>query len=182
MQLKNFLFGFSFFVSTFLYSQNNPLDICFEFQAYPTGLIPGVRIEKGFDEKNAVHLRLGYQFIDHRDLGKHSDETGSGYGFTVGYKRYFKDDFNGFFAGIRNDIWFNEIDWEDADVQNTESGTSEIIVLQPTAEAGYLFNLGGNWILAPTLAFGYEVNVKTKGEPTGEGAILLVGVNFGKRF
>ena len=160
--------------------QNSILDVNFEFQAYPTGLIPGVRLEKSFAEKNAVHLRLGYQMIDHGDQGKHDDETGSGYGFTLGYKRYLKDGFKGLHLGIRSDVWFNTIDW--VSIEEPAAGTTEIVVLQPTAEAGWLFNLGKNFILAPTLAFGFEINVKTKDQPTGEGTILLLGLQAGYRF
>ena len=163
--------------------QSDYLGVHFEFQAYPTGLIPGIRVEKGFAGKNAVHFRLGYQIIDHRDLGKQDDETGNGYGFTLGYKRYFGADFKGFHAGVRNDIWFNEIDWKDGlDTPEPTSGTTDILVVQPTAEAGYTWLMGNNWAFTPTVAFGFEVNVKTEGEPTGEGAILLLGIQFGKRF
>ncbi len=165
--------------SLFGQAQNTPFDISFEFQAYPTGLIPGIRLEKGFGEKNAAHLRFGYQVIDHRDLGKHDDETGSGWGFTLGYHRYFKGGYQGFFLGARNDFWFNSMEWE---MNDGTSGKTDIVVVQPTAQAGWVFLFGEKWLLSPTLSFGYEINVKTEGEATGEGAIILLGLNFGRRF
>ncbi len=164
--------------------QNSIFDVNFEFQAYPTGLIPGLRLEKGFNEKNAASIRLGYQLIDHRDLGKHDDETGTGYGFTLGYKRFLKEGFRGLHLGVRNDVWSNKINWEHnkfAPIEPT-SGTTKIIVLQPTLEAGWTFIPAKKCIITPTLAFGYEINVKTEGEPTGEGVILLAGLNLGYRF
>jgi len=177
MKLKYILlFGCLFCFCLISKAQN--LDISFEFQA-----IPGFRIEKGFQEKNAIHLRLGYNWIRHRDLGVHEDERGNGFGFTVGYKRYFKENYEGFFIGARSDFWFNELDWKDnIDLPTEISGTTNITVIQPTAEAGYLFLLNNNWIFAPNIAFGYEVNVKTEGAPVGEGAILLLGFKIGKRF
>jgi hypothetical protein len=42
--------------------------------------------------------------------------------------------------------------------------------------------MGDNWIFTPGIAFGVEINVKTEGEPVGEGAIILVGLMLGKRF
>ena len=171
-----------FLLVAFVITSFGQLDLSFEFQAYPTGLIPGLRLEKSIGKKSAVNARVGYQFIDHRDLGVQDDETGNGYGFTLGYKYYFKEGFRGFSLGVRNDFWFNEIDWV-SDVNGIEaSGTSNITVVQPTAEAGYLIPIGENWIFTPTIAFGVEINVKTDGEPVGEGAILLVGLNFGYRF
>ncbi len=59
--------------------------------------------------------------------------------------------------------------------------TSNITVIQPTIELGYLIKKEFSHI-TPTIAFGYEWNVKTNGEPTGEGAILLLRIQIGKRF
>lgn len=161
-------------------AQDLPFDLHFEFQAYPAGLIPGLRAEQGFGGKNAAHLRLGLNLMDHRDLGKHDDETGTGWGFTLGYKRYFREGYRGPFVGARSDVWFNEMDWMDNDGPRT--GTTKITVLQPTAETGWLLPLGEKFHFTPSVAFGYEVNVKTEGEPTGEGAIFLLGISLGYRF
>ena len=165
------------FLPTCFYAQSY-LDVLFEFQAYPTGLIPGVRIEKSLGVKSAAHVRLGYNWIRHRDLGKHDDEHGVGFGFTIGYKRYFRNNHDGFSLGLKNDIWWNTIDWTD---EPSSSGTTDITVLQPTLELAYSF-IKGDLVISPSLAFGFEWNVRTEGEPTGEGAILLVGIQIGKRF
>lgn len=170
-------------ITVSLSAQSSAFDLDFEFQAYPTGLIPGIKLEKGFSNHHAVGLRFGYQIIRHRDLGVHDDERGNGYGFTLGYKYYFKEGFKGLSLGVRNDIWFNELDWRDDPlVGGSIMGTSKITVVQPTAEATYLIPFGESWIFSPSIAFGFEVNVKTEGEPVGEGAILLIGLNLGKRF
>lgn len=173
---------FSFLICLSVKGQG--LDISFEFQAYPTGLIPGLRLEKSFNEKNAVHLRLGYQIIDHRDLGVQTDEKGSGYGFSLGYKRYFQAGFNGWFLGARTDLWFNTLDWENlSDFPPLfSSGTTKVTVVQPTLEGGYRWSLGESGFIAPTVAFGFEVNVKTEGADVGEGPILLLGFLLGKSF
>jgi len=61
-------------------------------------------------------------------------------------------------------------------------GHTSITVIQPTVELGYLFILGKSLHMTPSIAFGWEWNAKTDGEPTGEGAILLLGISVGKRF
>jgi hypothetical protein len=156
-------------------------DFSFEFQAYPAGLIPGLRIEKSFKEHYAFHLRLGYNWIRHQDFGEQDDERGDGLGFTLGYKRYFKQGHQGFFVGARSDLWFSELDWKNNIGTPAETfGTSNIIVLQPTLEGGYAF-VKNNFVFSPTVAFGFEFNVKTEGEPMGEGPILLLGINLGYR-
>lgn len=43
----------------------------------------------------------------------YEDERGDGFGFMVGYKYYFKLGFECWFLGIKNDIWWNEVDWMD---------------------------------------------------------------------
>ena len=172
------IFSTLLFLTTLSFGQT---DISFEFQAYPAGLIPGVRFEKNFKENYAFHLRLGYNWVRHQDFGEQDDERGDGYGFTLGYKRYFKAGHEGFFIGARNDIWWNELDWKNnIGTPGETTGTSNITVLQPTLEAGYAFTKN-NLIFTPTVAFGFEFNVKTEGLPMGEGAILLLGVNLGYR-
>ena len=117
------------------------LDVSFEFQAYPTGLIPGLRVEKGIGDHHALFLRAGYNWIRHRDLGVQDLEEGDGFGGTLGYRYYFKETQAGFFLGVKSDVWRSSVDWEEQDDAGMaiESGTSEIIVVQPTAEAGFLW-------------------------------------------
>lgn len=155
-------------------------DAGLEIQAYPTGLIPGLTAELGFRERNAVHIRLGYNFFDHRDFGVHDDEDGGGPGFTLGYRRYFRDGGSGLWLGARADVWFNGVTWCDGCESSTvTTGTTELVVLQPTAEAGWLFAVADEKMrLGPSVGFGWEWNAVTKGEPTGEGAILLLGARL----
>ncbi|MBX2815723.1 MAG: hypothetical protein KTR24_06990 [Saprospiraceae bacterium] len=168
-----------FLLGSSIYGQT---EIAFELQAYPTGLIPGLRLEHNASRNLSVHLRLGYQLIDHRGLGKHEDEKGHGYGGTLGFSRYFGTQTHRWHWGLRNDVWFNSIDWrDDLDRPNPRSGTTEITVIQPTAHIGYRILPWSDWSLTPSLAFGYEINVKTRGEPTGEGPILLVGISLGRQ-
>lgn len=156
-----------------------------ETQAYPTGIIPGIRLEYVRQHHN-INLRLGYQLINHRDLGVQESEKGTGLGFTLGY-RYHTDRHNpaSWFFGARNDVWFNQLDWRDkiGQVDNMGqslemSGTSNIVVIQPTLEGGYTFFLGEHLFLSPSVSFGYEVNVRTEGAEVGQGAILLLGVSL----
>lgn len=157
------------------------LDLGFEFQAYPTGLIPGLRLEYPIGGQYAASLRLGYNHIRHGNAGKHEDERGQGWGGSIGLKRYyFAEGKKGWFATLRSDLWFNSIDWKDHIGQVDEvRGTTDIVVLQPTLEAGFCLRKTQSWFLSPALAFGLEWNVKTDGSPTGEGPILLAGFTVG---
>ncbi|MCU0347683.1 MAG: hypothetical protein MUC59_12150 [Saprospiraceae bacterium] len=161
--------------------QSHVTDFGVEIQAYPTGLIPGIRFERSFSEKDLFTLRLGFQIIDHRDLGIQDDETGTGYGATVGYKHYFRPGFKGLNLGLRLDTWSNTIDWTNNIPNGFETGRSSVWVLQPTAELGWGIVLGENAVVTPALAFGYEVNVKTDGKETGQGAIILLGITLAYR-
>ena len=73
------------------------LDVGLEVQVYPTGVIPGLHFEYGLSDKDGLLARVGYNIVDHRDLGVQDDETGGGFGFSLGYRRYFKADRQGFF-------------------------------------------------------------------------------------
>ena len=180
--MRYLIFTCLLLVNTGLLAQSgNVFDLGVEFQAYPTGILPGVRAELGFAEKNSVHLRVGANNFNHRDLGVQDAESGGGLGFTLGYKRYLKTGFTGWYGGVRSDVWFNEVNW--ANFNPDSFGTTDIVVIQPTAEIGHHWLIGKRGLfVTPALAFGFEINVKTEGEPTGEGAIILLGVTIGKRF
>jgi len=166
-----------FVILSFAPQAQSQLTLNAEFQAYPTGIIPGIRIENQISNKTNVHLRVGVNIFDHRDLGVHGGETGSGFGFTLGASRSIKD--SKFSLGIRNDFWFNRVDWFDSTISGMSIGETEIIVLQPTAELTYKISKN-NLLIKPSLAFGLEWNVVTDGEPTGEGPIILFGVIIGR--
>lgn len=160
-------------------AQVAPYSIGVEAQVYPTGYLLGFRGELAISDRDAIDIRLGTNIFDHRELGVQDEETGHGFGFTIGYRKYFSDQKLRWFGGIRNDFWWNSVDWVNS---NNEVGMTDIFVLQPTAIAGFVFQLNDRFNFTPTVAFGFEVNASTDGEPTGEGAIILGGINFDYRF
>ncbi len=176
---KKYTFFFTFFLCcNYLFAQDNPLKYSsygIELQQYPTGFLLGARTEFGFKSHQSFDIRVGYNLVDHRDLGEHTIEEGGGFGFTLGYRYYFKPQNTRFFLGIRSGFWFNKIDWQDS---STVSGTTDIVVLQPTIIGGYLFLIKEKWSITPTLAIGYEINIVENGEPVGQGSILLWGLTF----
>jgi len=159
------------------------VDMGLEIQQYPTGFLLGVRMELSLAAHHSMEMRLGYNTLDHKDFGVHESEIGGGLGGTLGYRYYFKEKKEGFFLGGRMDFWWNSVDWMD----NIGSGNevwenTKVGVFQPTAIGGYLFLLADQVVITPTLAAGVEVNVITRGEPVGQGAILLWGLNLAYRF
>ncbi len=179
LEMKNVLAVF--FLLCFIYGsgQNGLRSLGVEFQQYPTGSIPALRADVHLGVKSSIDIRLGANIFDHRDLGVQPQEEGQGFGFSVGYNRFFKATRSGLNLGVRSDVWFNAVDW----INDTDSGTTDITVLQPTLTGGYAFLLcDGHVVIQPGLAFGWEVNVRTEGEPTGEGAIILGGIFLGYRW
>lgn len=164
-------------------AEKPPRDVSLEVQVYPTGVISGVRFEVALDEKQAVHLRLAVQNIDHRDEGVQDDEQGDGAGFTLGYKRYLRAGHTGPALSFRTDLWFNTLDTRDNIGTPMEtSGTTDVTVLQPTIEISWNHPLGNDFFITPTAAAGFEINIDTDGEEVGDGFIFLGGILLGKRF
>jgi len=86
------------------------IDFGVELQAYPTGLLPGLRVETNLGKRDALNFRVAAQIINHFGFGLHDEEIGEGGGFSVGYRHYFlKKPMRGFFLGARIDTWFNHI-------------------------------------------------------------------------
>lgn len=147
-----------------------------EMQAYPTGLISGVRGDLYLSNAAKLHMRIGYNHVRHGDAGVHDDERGGGMGFTLGYDILPLANHR-WTIGLRSDLWWNTLDWyDDIPGQQRATGTSRITVLQPTVQAGYRMPIGERIEILPTLSFGYEINVRTVGAEVGHGAILLLGI------
>lgn len=181
MQFK-LLFVSICFVLHLPLSAQQATDISVNFQAYPTGLIPGINIDKSISDYRNLSFRFGYNWFRHRDLGVHDDERGGGFGFTLGLQQYLNPEKTSWHISIYSDVWWNSADWYDL-LPNDQrvDGNTKITVIQPTAQIAHLFKIGDTSFLTPSVSFGWEWNVKTSGEPTGEGAILLIGIKLGKR-
>ena len=154
--------------------------VALEFQQYPTGAIPGITLEFPVSDRSAISLRGGYNIVRHRELGEHDDERGGGLGFSVGYRKYLQATGNSLLYGVRTDLWFNEVDWMDNNPQR--SGTTDVTVLQPTASIGYRISLSEGISFIPSASLGFEINISEEGEPIGQGAIGLVGIEFQFKF
>jgi|10_taG_2_1085330.scaffolds.fasta_scaffold02463_11 hypothetical protein len=185
--MKQILFVISVLFTSTLFAQNS---IQLETQAYPAGIIPGVRFDFNIGNNSYLTSRIGYNFTDRKDFGKNDNEEGGGPGFGIGYVRsdFISSDLS---VHIRTDLWFMDIDWRDSQTicgtvspcfEQGINGTSEIIILQPTVGIEYMIPSSTNLFLKPSLSFGYEINIKTKGREVGEGAILLIGLSLGRRF
>lgn len=164
-----------FFLPLVLFGQKNAFGL--EFQAYPTGLIPSLRYEHALSNHDFVLVRIGYNWFRHRDLGIHDNEKGDGIGFSIGYKKRLALNASAWSFSFKNDFWWNKVAWYDVSSSNQKiTGETDLVVLQPSIEAAYQLEITDTFTIAPSIAFGFEWNVKTKGEPTGEGAILLIGI------
>lgn len=151
-----------------------------ELEAYPAGFIGNVQFSRLFSPKQVITFHAGFNVTNRRDWGEHDDETGEGAGVGLSWRYYPKEAPAGLHVGVRSDLWFLGINWQ----QNSgTSGTTDVTVLQPTAQLGYTYAPPqSRWILDATVSLGAEINIKTAGEAVGEGAILLVGVGAGYRF
>jgi hypothetical protein len=149
-------------------------------QLYPAGVNLAARASFPIGDRNTLSAHGGYNVTDRRDFGEHDNEEGGGPGFGFAVRRYLEERYNGFHIGVRTDLWFLAIDWEDN--APPRSDRTNVVVLQPTAQAGYSRTLsGGRVVLEATVSLGAEINVRTGGEAVGEGAILLVGVGIAYR-
>lgn len=147
-----------------------------EVQLYPAGTIANLKAAWAVSTKSMLIGKVGYNMAMRQDFGKHDSEEGGGLGFTAAYKRYLKAGFSGWFVEARAGMWLLDIDW--VDNSPSRSGNTNITVFQPTAGIGYDFKLNEHLKLGLNAAFGYEVNLATKGEPVGEGGISLIGISF----
>lgn len=155
-------------------AQNELLLIGPEYNFYPAGHLIGLQAEYSPNKNHhSFNARLAANITRRKNFsGLNDNEWGNGYGGSLGYRYYFQPDCHGLYLGTRADLWFININWSDSSAVIKE-GTTEIIVLQPTFELGYLFKLGKGWEIGTAFVNGAEINVKMKGDPVGQGWVSL---------
>ncbi len=159
---------------------NKPHAVGVTLQAYPAGVILAVRASLPIRARSTLTAYAAYNLTDRRDFGEHDNEEGRGPGFGFAFRRYLGARYQGVHVGARADLWFLKIDWEDDTPRR--SGTTDIVVLQPTAQVGYTRTVAnGRLVLEATVALGVEINLDTQGEAVGEGAILLGAIGIAYR-
>ncbi len=154
-----------------------PLTLAPEIQAYPAGVIPGLQLRRYPTSEDMVYFHVAANLTERNDWGEHDDESGSGFGGGVGWRRSLASipGGTGWLYGARVDLWSLEIDWRDP---GPREGTTDVLVLQPTVEAGYGWTLNSGSRVELMIGLGAEINVDTDGEDVGEGTIALVGITF----
>lgn len=150
----------------------------FEFQVYPSGGIFTARGSIALDNDDVLFGYLGYNLAERGSNGEHAKEEGGGPGIGASWRHYLGEDHSGWHFGVRTDLWFLAIDWTDPN----DSGRTDIVVFQPTAQGGYTWEVDDDWVIDLGASIGAEVNVNTDGAPVGEGAIVLLGVGTEYRF
>lgn len=156
------------------------IDLGASIQLYPAGIIPTINLEKYQNDKYSWLIRLGVNLADRQDFSPVNDnETGWGFGGSLGYRRHMPYKNGEFVLGLNMDVWNMWIDWKDDIGLATETaGQSYTFVLQPWLEGGYFFNTGSSSKLGATLGFGREINVITQGEEVAQGFIGSVSVQY----
>ena len=147
-----------------------------EVQAYPAGVIAGPHVGWTWGESTELRLRPAYNFTDRRDWGEHDDESGGGAGGGIGVRRGVGAWGRHWLIGVRADLWWLKVDWR----RDTPSddGSTDVVVLQPTLEAGLRLRPRATWTADLMLSLGQEFNIDTRGEDVGEGTIALLGLTL----
>ncbi|MGK0390875.1 MAG: hypothetical protein ACI94Y_003635 [Maribacter sp.] len=194
------LVSIAFLLSIELTAQDNslekrPIELSFEYQMYPAGMMPGVKMEIGVGKyyKHSMNVRIAYNRAKRHGWGEHGDERGGGLGASIGYRFYIIRPMKGLYAGVRSDFWNMKINYRDigedmsyGTADDSDFGSTKIFILQPTVEIGYKFLIPvgekTTLFITPQIAAGWEYNAITNGEAVGQGAIGLWGIDLGIRF
>jgi hypothetical protein len=151
-----------------------------EVQWYPAGWIVGPVVNYYITPKHILNFRAAVNMANRHDWsGLNDDEQGTGFGGSIGYRYLFTPERNSFYIGARVDLWNMKIDWEnDPGTAQETSGSTRVLVLQPSAELGYRINFKkSKWILLLSGGIGQEINIKTNGKEVGQGGMWLLGIS-----
>lgn len=142
-----------------------------ELRIYPTGQIISAGLSWPLDAQTEWGTSVLYNRARRGDAGRHENESGEGFGLGLEWSRFFKPAPRGWFYGARAELLRLDIDWRDPG----RAGDSSVTVVQPTLRLGYRTRPFFRNLSATVAAnAGAEINVTTRGEPVGEGAIGLL--------
>ena len=151
-----------------------------EVQWYPAGWIIGPVANYFITPKHLINVRAAINIANrHNWSGLNDDEKGTGFGGSLGYSYLFTPGKRTFFIGARGDLWSTKINWKNKiGTPQQTSGSTRIIVFQPTVELGYMIKLDpSKWSLLCSVGGGREINIKTTGKEVGQGGIWLLGIS-----
>lgn len=179
------LFIFVFDLSSRGQSRNNKnltpkLFIGAEVQWYPAGWLIGPTISCAVGPKHIIFLKTGINLANrHNWSGLNDDERGRGFGGSTGYRYLFKSDKSSLFVGARIELWDTKIKWKnDIGLPQETSGTTKILILQPSLELGYWAKFNkSRWSALIVGGVGQEINIKTVGKEVGQGGMWLLGIS-----
>ena len=143
-----------------------------EAWVYPAGVIGMVRGAVPLSGAWTLEAAAGANVTDRGDWGVHLRESGWGPGGGLGVRWAPRP--RGPWVGARAELWALAIDW--ADLPTQPQGITHVLVFQPGVRAGWRWRPAA-LLVDLMLAFGREINLRTSGQPVGEGWIALAGVS-----
>jgi len=147
-----------------------------ELRLYPVGQIASAGLTWRLDAQTEWGASVLYNRARRGDAGRHEDESGDGFGLGVEASRFWNPAPQGWFYGVRAEVFALDIDWRDPG----RAGDSSVTVIQPTLRVGYRTRPFFRNLSATVAAnAGAEINVTTRGEKVGEGAIGLLSFALG---
>lgn len=142
------------------------IEIGFEIEKYPVGIIPAVTSNVFLKEDIALRFRIGGNFADRGDKsGLNDREIAKGYGGSIGIIKYFPVGKGDITVGFLTDLWFMKTSWTDGGL----NGITTNLVVQPWINSGYLYHFSSHFNSGIILGFGREINTFNKGEEVGQG-------------
>lgn len=142
-----------------------------ELRVYPVGQILSAGLIWPLDTHTEWGVSALYNSARRGDAGRHEDESGNGFGVGMELNRFWNSKSQGWFYGARAELIALNIDWRDPG----RSGDSTVTVFQPTLRLGYQTRPFFRGISVAVAAnAGAEINLATRGESVGQGAIGLL--------
>lgn len=136
------------------------------------------------EEFHSFIVRASYLKAGNQKTSLHNNESGSGWGAYFGYRYHFSVIPKRFFLGIGVGTQFMNVDWVTAVAPNIGAGTTKLVILQPTIEAGYTLVINDYMYITPSVSGVLQSKLNSKGADVnyGSGFLPAAGISIGWRF
>ena len=155
-------------------------DVGASFQYSPDFNTYSLHLAFNSEEYHSFILRGNYARSGSRKTDTHTSESGSGWGGYLGYRYHFSVIPKRAFLGLGLGIQSMKIDWSTTLLE----GTTNLMILQPTIEAGYTLVINDYMYITPSVSGIIQTKLNSKGANVdfGKGFAPAAGISIGWRF
>ncbi len=153
-------------------------DVGGEYLTYADGSVIGLHIASNARLNHSFQAFLGYYMAKDNTPSYYYNSTKGGLGIGIGYRYYTKPRPDGFFIGIKANLFTNKIILS----SQPSDGPYTSMIFIPAFQTGYMFLINDMFFITPSVGVGLKTNLQNKLTTDKKKTIVMPGISCGFKF